>query len=187
MKKTSIATGVVAAGIIGSAPMNAETSPQNDASPNPVSIEFSNGNQESSKLVSKVSVAPRNFVRGDCRYTTDHKWVRADNASICTIGLTDFAQESLGNIVFADVPTLCEFVEEGYPFGSVESVKACTDLIMPLSGEIVDVNCELENNPGLINSDPYGNGWIVKVKMDAPSEFNMLMDSNEYEKYCKGW
>lgn len=184
MKKTTVATGVVAAGIIGSVPMAAGTSPQNDTSPSPVSIELSNGDCESSKLVSSIGIVPAHIININCSYSRDHIWVQSVGNN-CILGLTDNAQNQLGDIVFADVNTVGESIEQNGVFGTVESVKAVTDLIMPVSGEIIEYNSLLEDNPGLINIDPYGSGWIVKVKMEDLSELPELMNSDEYDKYCR--
>lgn len=184
MKKTTVATGVVAVGIIGSVPMAAGTSPQNDTSPSPVSIELSNGDYESSKLVSSIGIVPAHIINNNCSYSRDHIWVQMEGNN-CILGLTDNAQNQLGDIVFVDVNTVGESIEQNRVFGTVESVKAVTDLFMPVSGEIIEYNSLLGNNPGLINTDPYGRGWIVKVKMEHLSELSELMNSDEYDEYCR--
>ena len=116
----------------------------------------------------------------ELKYTKDHEWLRieGDNAYV---GITEFAQRELGDIVFVDVDTQGEELEKEEVFGSVEAVKTVSDLFMPISGEIVEVNENLEDNPELINTDPYENGWIIKIKLENSDDTNNLMDSSKYE------
>ncbi len=113
------------------------------------------------------------------KYTKDHEWVSIDG-DYATIGITDFAQSELGDIVYVEVETVGETLNKEDVFGSVEAVKTVSDLFMPLSGEILKFNSELESNPELVNTDPYGNGWMIQVKISDSSEINQLMDSSAY-------
>ncbi|MBT4869033.1 MAG: glycine cleavage system protein GcvH, partial [Polaribacter sp.] len=105
----------------------------------------------------------------DLKYTKDHEWIKIEN-DIATIGITDFAQGELGDIVYVDVDTLDDTVEEGEVFGSVEAVKTVSDLFMPLTGEVVEFNSELEEDPEFVNTDPYGKGWMIKMNISDPSQ-----------------
>lgn len=113
------------------------------------------------------------------KYTKDHEWVSVDG-DIATIGITDFAQGELGDIVYVEIETEGETLAQEEVFGSVEAVKTVSDLFMPLSGEIIEFNSNLEANPELVNTDPYGEGWMVKVKISDASEVNNLLDSAAY-------
>lgn len=115
----------------------------------------------------------------DLRYTKEHEWVRAEG-DIAWIGITEFAQSELGDIVYVEVETVGETLGKDEVFGTVEAVKTVSDLFMPLSGEILEVNAELEGNPELVNKDPYGEGWMVKIRMTNPSEMDSLMDAAQY-------
>ena len=117
----------------------------------------------------------------DYRYTREHEWIRADGI-VGTIGITDYAQNSLGDIVFVDAPAVGASVEEGKVFGSVESVKAVSDLYSPVSGMVTAVNEELANSPEKINEDAHG-AWIIKVQMAKPAEADSLLSAEEYEKF----
>ena len=114
------------------------------------------------------------------RYTSEHEWIRVEGEE-AYVGITDYAQSELGEIVFIDVPTLGETVAQGEVFGSVEAVKTVSDLNMPASGEVLEVNEELEAHPELVNEDPYGKGWMVRIRMTDPSELDNLMDAAAYE------
>ena len=114
------------------------------------------------------------------RYTSEHEWIRVEGDE-AYVGITDYAQSELGEIVFIDVPTLGETVAQGEVFGSVEAVKTVSDLNMPASGEVLEVNEELEAHPELVNEDPYGKGWMVRIRISAPSELDNLMDAVAYE------
>jgi glycine cleavage system H protein len=115
------------------------------------------------------------------KYTKDHEWVLVEG-DVATIGVTDFAQHELGDIVFVDISTQGENLNAHAVFGTVEAVKTVSDLYMPVSGEITEVNGYLEGAPESVNSDPYGSGWMVKVKMTNPSEVDGLMSAQEYYK-----
>ena len=118
------------------------------------------------------------------KYTKDHEWVRVDN-DVAYVGITDFAQGELGDIVYVEIETLNENIEMGEVFGTVEAVKTVSDLFMPISGEIVEVNEKLESDPELVNSDPYGDGWMVKIKIDNKSQLDELLDLDGYESITK--
>lgn len=119
-------------------------------------------------------------IPSELKYTKDHEWVKIDGDT-ATVGITDFAQGELGDIVYVDVDTLDDTVEEGEVFGSVEAVKTVSDLFMPLSGEVIEFNEELEDEPELVNSDPYGKGWMIKVAISDASEINNLLDAEAYQ------
>ncbi|MFA5574425.1 MAG: glycine cleavage system protein GcvH [Brumimicrobium sp.] len=115
------------------------------------------------------------------KYTKDHEWCLVEG-DIVTIGVTDFAQSELGDIVFVEVETEGETLDQEEIFGSIEAVKTVSDLFMPVGGEIIEFNESLESDPEVINSDPYGDGWIIKVKMSDSSELEQLMSATEYEE-----
>lgn len=115
------------------------------------------------------------------KYTKDHEWVRLEG-DIATIGITDFAQKELGDIVYVDINTMGETVEKEAVFGTVEAVKTVSDLYMPVTGEVVEVNSNLESAPDSVNSDPYGDGWMVKVKVADPAAVNSLLSADDYKK-----
>jgi len=117
------------------------------------------------------------------KYSNDHEWVRAEG-DIAVVGITDFAQDQLGDIVFVDIQCEGETIAKGERFGSIEAVKTVADAFMPVSGEIIEVNTELEGAPESVNSDPYGAGWMVKVKMSDPSELDTLLDASAYASIC---
>ncbi|RMF70103.1 MAG: glycine cleavage system protein GcvH [Calditrichaeota bacterium] len=113
------------------------------------------------------------------RYTSEHEWVKLDG-EIATIGITDYAQSELGDIVFVELPEQGAETKQMEPFGTIEAVKAVSELYAPLSGEITEVNRSLEDQPELINSDPYGEGWIIKVKVKDEGELENLLSAEEY-------
>ncbi len=119
-------------------------------------------------------------IPANLKYTKDHEWVSIDG-DIATVGITAFAQSELGDIVYVEVETEGETVEAEEVFGSVEAVKTVSDLFMPISGEIIEFNSELEANPEYVNSDPYGKGWMIKVKIQDDSQINELLDAAGYE------
>jgi glycine cleavage system H protein len=121
----------------------------------------------------------------DVRYTDDHEWAKLDG-DIATIGISDYAQDQLGDIVFVELPETGSSFDKGEEFGTVESVKAVSELYMPLGGEVVEINPDLEDAPEQVNSDPYGGGWMLKVKMADPAEFDALMDKDAYLESLKG-
>ena len=118
------------------------------------------------------------------KYTKDHEWVSIDG-DIATIGITDFAQNELGDIVFVEIETEGETLDIEEVFGSVEAVKTVSDLFMPLSGEIITFNENLEANPELVNSDPYNDGWMIKIKISNKEQINNLLDSEAYNLLIK--
>src|SRR5690606_19011283 len=115
----------------------------------------------------------------DLKYTKDHEWVRI-NGSEATIGITDFAQRELGDIVYVDVNTVGEAVEKEAVFGTIEAVKTVSDLFMPVSGEVTEVNSGIDSAPETVNTDPYGAGWIIKVKITNPDEIGSLLSAEDY-------
>lgn len=115
----------------------------------------------------------------ELKYTKDHEWLRLDG-KVATVGITDFAQRELGDIVYVEIETEGEEVEEGDVFGTVEAVKTVSDLFMPLSGTISEVNEALEGEPELVNSDPYGQGWMIKIELEDESAYDGLLSADEY-------
>jgi glycine cleavage system H protein len=124
-----------------------------------------------------MSTYPENF-----HYTKEHEWVRVDGES-ATVGITDHAQNELGDIVYVDLPKPGTALEQGKTFGSVESVKAVSDLYSPVSGEVVEVNEALAAAPEKLNEDPHGEAWLVKIKLIAPDEIKQLLSAADYQKY----
>jgi len=120
-------------------------------------------------------------IPSELKYTKDHEWIKIEG-DIATIGITDFAQSELGDIVYVDVETLDETVDKDEVFGSVEAVKTVSDLFMPLAGEVIEFNDDLESNPEKVNTDPYGEGWMIKVKINDTSEIDNLLDANAYKE-----
>jgi len=120
-------------------------------------------------------------IPSDLKYTKDHEWVKVEG-DIATVGITDFAQGELGDIVYVEVETLDETLEKDAIFGTVEAVKTVSDLFLPLSGEIVEFNEGLEDEPEKVNSDPYGEGWMIKIKMGDSSEIEGLLSDEAYKE-----
>ena len=120
----------------------------------------------------------------DLKYTREHEWVAVDG-SVATIGITDHAQEQLGDVVFVELPTVGDRVEKADAFGVVESTKAVSDVYAPISGEVAEVNDDLPENPELINEDPYGDGWMVKVTIGDKADLDDLMTADEYRKFIE--
>ena len=114
------------------------------------------------------------------RYTSEHEWIRVEGDE-AFVGITDSAQSELGEIVFIDVPTEGETVAQGEVFGSIEAVKTVSDLNMPVTGEVLEINGALDAQPELVNNDPYGEGWIIRISVKDPEELNSLMDAAAYE------
>ena len=119
-------------------------------------------------------------IPADLKYTKDHEWVKIDN-EIATVGITDFAQGELGDIVYIEVDSIGENLESESVFGTVEAVKTVSDLFMPLSGEIIEFNSELESRPELVNEDPYDSGWMIKIKLSDLNSVSNLLDSKQYK------
>ena len=124
-------------------------------------------------------------IPSELKYTKDHEWIQVEG-NIATIGITDFAQGELGDIVYVDVDTLDDTIAEGEVFGSVEAVKTVSDLFMPLTGEVIEFNDALEDDPELVNSDPYNKGWMIKIEFTDNSQLEDLLDATAYEILVKG-
>ena len=120
-------------------------------------------------------------VPANLKYSNDHEWCRVEGDT-AVIGITDFAQGQLGDIVFVDVPTVGESLGQNEVFGSIEAVKTVSDAFLPVSGEILEFNEALENDPALVNKAPYGEGWIIKVNMANPAEVDTLLSADDYAK-----
>ncbi len=118
-------------------------------------------------------------IPAELKYTKDHEWVRVDG-DIATIGITHFAQGELGDIVYVDVDTLDETIEKDEVFGSVEAVKTVSDLLMPLTGEVTEFNEALEDEPEKVNTDPYGDGWMIKISISDASQLEELLSAEDY-------
>ena len=116
----------------------------------------------------------------DLRYTSEHEWIRVEGDE-AVVGITDYAQSELGEIVFIDVPTEGETVGQGEVFGSIEAVKTVSDLNMPVTGEVLEINGALDAQPELVNNDPYGEGWIIRISVKDPAELDNLMDAKAYQ------
>lgn len=119
-------------------------------------------------------------IPSELKYTKDHEWVKIDG-DIATVGITDFAQSELGDIVYVEVETLDETLDKEEVFGTVEAVKTVSDLFLPLTGEIVEFNEALEDEPEKVNTDPYGEGWMIKIKISDPSEVEDLLSDADYK------
>ena len=120
----------------------------------------------------------------DIKYTKEHEWVSLDGET-ATIGITDYAQSQLGDIVFVEFPDINSEINQNETFGVIEAVKTVADLFAPVSGEIIEVNSSLEDSPNFINSDPYGSGWIIKIKINDSNEYNGLMSCDDYEEHIQ--
>ena len=120
----------------------------------------------------------------ELKYTDQHEWTRIESDS-ATIGITDYAQQSLGDIVYVELPEIGTEVKKGEEFGAIESVKAASDTYSPLTGEVTEINEDLQEHPEYINQSPYDKGWIIKIKIKDSSEINDLMNSRQYQEYIK--
>ncbi|MGM0565302.1 MAG: glycine cleavage system protein GcvH [Bacteroidota bacterium] len=120
-------------------------------------------------------------IRDNLKYTNDHEWIRIEGDT-AHVGITDYAQKELGDIVFIEVETEGETLEKGDTFGTIEAVKTVSDLYMPISGEVLEFNEELEDQPELVNKDPYDNGWIVKLKVTDKAQLDDLLEAEDYKK-----
>ncbi len=118
---------------------------------------------------------------GDLKYHQEHTWAKVEG-DVATVGITDYAQDQLGEVLFVDLPEVGDTITQGEPFGSIESAKVSSDLYAPVSGEIIEVNEALDDEPELVNSSPYEDGWIIKVKVSDPAEEANLLSSSDYEK-----
>ncbi len=121
----------------------------------------------------------------DLQYSKDHEWVKVEG-DVAVIGITDFAQNSLGDVVFVELPRPGERFEAHESFGSVESVKAVSEIFTPVSGEIIEVNETLQDEPEKVNNDPYGEAWMIRIRMSNPGEVDSLLSAAEYEDFTKG-
>lgn len=126
-----------------------------------------------------MSIYPEDF-----RYTKEHEWVKPEG-DVATVGITDHAQNELGDIVYVDLPKVGAKIESGKSLGSVESVKAVSDIYAPVSGEVTEINESLATSPEKLNADPHGAAWLVKVKMSAPDEITQLLSAADYQKYIE--
>lgn len=120
-------------------------------------------------------------VPADLKYTQDHEWIRVDG-DVAFVGITDFAQGELGDVVFVEIETEGETLDKGETFGTVEAVKTVSDLFMPVSGEVVEVNEALADEPELVNKDAYGDGWMIKIKVADTADLDALMSAEDYQK-----
>lgn len=120
----------------------------------------------------------------DLMYTKDHEWAHVDD-NVISVGITQYAQDALGEVVYVELPEEGQKVTQGEPFGVVESVKAVSDLFAPISGTVVEVNDVLMEQPGNVNDDPYGDGWLIRIEMDSEKELASLMNATDYEKLTK--
>ena len=120
-------------------------------------------------------------IPNELKYTKDHEWISIDG-EIATVGITDFAQRELGDIVYVEVETVGETLDADEVFGTVEAVKTVSDLFLPVSGEIIEFNEDLEDTPEDVNAEPYSKGWMIKMKISNPDDLNQLLDSNQYRE-----
>ena len=118
----------------------------------------------------------------DLKYSKEHEWVLVED-NVATVGITDYAQDQLGDIVFVELPAIGDKVSKEDAFGVVESVKAVSDIYAPVSGKVLEVNDDLPDNPEMVNEDPYGDGWLIKIEMNDPDELQDLLTAAEYEEY----
>lgn len=125
------------------------------------------------------------IIQEDCKYTSDHEWAKQDGDAIA-IGISDYAQDQLGDIVFVELPEVGTELGKGDEFGSVESTKAVSELYMPVGGKVIAINEGLEDSPELVNNEPYGGGWMIKVEASDPSELETLMNADAYLNMLKG-
>lgn len=119
-----------------------------------------------------------------CRYNETHEWIRVEGDE-AVIGISDYAQSELNDVVYVELPEIGESFEKGEEFGSVESVKTASELYMPASGEVIAVNEALQDSPELVNEDPYGNGWMIRIRLVAPEEIEELLDAEAYRALCE--
>ncbi len=121
----------------------------------------------------------------ELKYTSDHEWIRLEG-DIAYVGITDYAQQQLGDIVYVDIQTVGETLDANESFGTIEVVKTISDLFLPVAGEILEVNPNVEENPELVNNDPYGEGWLIKMKPEKQSSIDDLLDADGYKKVING-
>ncbi len=120
----------------------------------------------------------------DCRYTQEHEWVRVES-ELATIGITHHAQDQLGDVVYVDLPEVGAALDQDKPFGSIDSVKTASDLFSPISGEVVEVNGTVVNDPAIVNADPFGEGWMLRVRPSDLAEIESLMTAEQYAEYTR--
>ena len=120
----------------------------------------------------------------DLKYTKDHEWIRLGGAT-AQVGITDYAQKQLGDVVYLELPPVGRSLKKGEVFGTIESVKAVSELFLPCTGEVIEVNEELGNAPELLNEDPYGKAWLIQIRLKDPAETSELMSAEEYDEYTK--
>ncbi|MBO9637348.1 glycine cleavage system protein GcvH [Siphonobacter aquaeclarae] len=118
----------------------------------------------------------------DLRYTAEHEWIKLVDGNVALVGITDYAQDQLGDVVFVEVNSVDQDLAANEVFGSVEAVKTVSDLFLPVAGKVVEVNESLNDNPDKVNTDPYGDGWIIKLELANPADLDGLMDATAYEK-----
>jgi glycine cleavage system H protein len=126
------------------------------------------------------------MIPGELRYTAEHEWVRVDDTDHVTVGITHYAQDSLGDIVFVSLPEVGAVVQAGESCGEVESTKSVSELFAPLDGQVLEVNGSLESDPAVINSEPYGEGWLMRLTVTEPSQIDGLLSASEYEGMTQG-
>ena len=126
------------------------------------------------------------MIPGELKYTSEHEWVRADNADTVSVGITHYAQDSLGDIVFVSLPAVGDAVTAGDSCGEVESTKSVSELYAPVSGEVVEINGAVDANPEIINTSPYGDGWLMKIKLSDPAQMEGLLSASDYEGITRG-
>ena len=126
------------------------------------------------------------MIPGELKYTSEHEWVRSDGADSVTIGITHYAQESLGDIVFVSLPAVGSAVSAGDSCGEVESTKSVSELYAPVDGEVIEVNAGVDANPEVINSAPYGEGWLMKIRLSDPAQVDGLLSASDYEGMTRG-
>lgn len=126
------------------------------------------------------------MIPGELKYTSEHEWVRADSDNLVSVGITHYAQDSLGDIVFVSLPSVGSSVAAGESCGEVESTKSVSELYAPVSGDIVEVNAAVDATPELINSAPYGDGWLMKIQLSDPAQLDGLLTASDYEALTQG-
>lgn len=121
-------------------------------------------------------------IPADLKYTKDHEWIKMESADVAIVGITDFAQGELGDVVYVEIETKGDTLGKEEVFGTIEAVKTVSDLFMPVSGEIIEVNADLDGSPDTVNNDPYGKGWMVKIKVSDVSELDSLLSADQYKE-----
>ncbi len=121
------------------------------------------------------------YIPAELKYTKDHEWIRVEG-NVATVGITEFAQRELGDIVYVDISTVGDHLDKEATFGTVEAVKTVSDLYMPVSGKVIELNKELDRTPEIVNQDPYGKGWMIKVELSNPEEIDDLLTSEQYSE-----